>query len=823
MSLGACLPGLEAEGTITPEQAAMARALYEERLRAHARMGTRETAEALASEETLAALERQVSRKEFVAGLAIARRGEIMANLARYGQQTSDPRFRGTGDRKAGAIDPRALAALIDHDPRAPYSNVEARRKAIVGATHRHMDKILTDHSANLFGQVRGRAQLEDMVRELFDGDTGNAAARELAEAWRRAAEMLRQRFNAAGGDIGFRSDWGLPQAHDWKKVRAAGYEAWRANILPKLDRARMIDQRTGLPFSDDGLEAALRNVWDTIRSDGATRMTPGASGGRALANARSDPRFLVFRDADAWMAYNREFGSGTAYDAMMGHIEGMARDIAALEILGPNPEATLRWAKDTVVQQARLDADPGSKAIERAESAGRQLDRLWDEYRGYNLVADNNTLALVFSSIRAVQVSTKLGSAFLSAASDFGFQSSRRAFNGLGQKSMLTDYVKLMRPGSLEDQRVAIRRGLIAEEFANRTAGQSRYLMEEMTGEFARRLSSGILRVSGLSRHTQSSRWAYGMGTLATYTEAAGKAFGELEMPLRAALERYGIGEADWNILRAAPMDTDRGIEWISPHNLPPEHRGIGDRFMEMILSETDIAVPVADLATRAKFNSTLERGTLVGEIGRSTLLFKSFGVSVMIRQMGEIMAMQRPTAAHYAGGLIIGTTLLGALTVQLKALAAGKDPRPMNDDDFWAAAMLQGGGFGIFGDLLFSMESRTGGGLAEALAGPVAGDVQSLYNLATADDPRTKLTRTVRGFVPGNNLWYARAAFDRMLADQIEEAINPDLRNARRRIERYAAEQGTAYWWGPGDRTPQRAPDFENALAEGPQERGR
>lgn len=820
MSLGACLPGLEAEGKLTAEQAAAARVLYEERLQAHARSGSRETAEALASEEVLAALERNVTRKEFLAGLAIKRRAAIAVDLANYGRPTSDPRFRPTKGQARNLINPKAVAALIDHDPRAPYSNVEARRKAIVGDAHRQIDGILTTFSANLLGKVRNRATLENMVRELFDGGTGDRAAKELAEAWRRSAETLRQRFNRAGGDIGFRSDWGLPQSHDWKKVRAAGFEAWRAAILPKLDRARMIDQRTGQPFSEAGLEKALIDVWDTIRSDGAAKMTPGAPGGRSLANSRSDARFLVFKGADDWMAYAQEFGAGTPYDAMMGHIESMARDIAALEILGPNPEATLRWVKDTMIQQAKLDQTPGSKAIEAATSGAKQLDRLWDEYRGRNLEADNQTLALTFSSIRSFQVATKLGGAYLSATSDFAFQAARRAFNGLGQASVIGDYLKLMVPGSIEDQRLAIRRGLIAEEYANRTAGQSRYLMEELTGEVSRRVASGVLRVSLLSRHTQAMRWVYGMESLSTYTEQAGKAFAKLEAPLRGALERYGIDAAGWDKLRTAPMDTDRGVEWISPHNLAAEDRVIGDRFMEMILSETDLAVPVADLKTRAVFNSKFERGTWLGEVGRSALLFKSFGVSVMLRQAGELLAMQPATAARYAGGLMIGTTLMGGLALQLKALASGQDPRPMDDDDFWYASMLQGGGFGIFGDFLFAAENRAGGGFAQTLAGPIVGDIQGVSNVITAEDPRRKLVREAKGFIPGNNLWYARAAFDRMLADQIEEAINPDIRNARKRLNRYAAEQGTAYWWAPGDSLPDRAPEFANALEEGPQE---
>lgn len=806
MSLGACLPGLEADGKIPAEQAAEARALYEELLEEYGRTGSRESAEALASSAVLEALERQVTRKQFLAGRTIKTRQRIAQDLQAYGG----------GD--GGPIDPRAGPALIDHDPRSRYSNVEGRRKAILGQAHRQMDQVLAEHSANLLGQVRKRAQLTDMVRELFGENTGNHAARELAEAWRRTAEGLRVRFNRAGGDIGFRADWGLPQSHDWRSVRKAGFEAWRAEILPRLDLEKMVDQRTGRAFTRESLEAALVEVYDTIRTNGWSKRTPGGAAGRALANQRSEGRFLVFKSADDWMAYAERFGSGTAYDTMMGHMEAMARDIAALEVLGPNPAATLQWVKGTIEQSAALDRSPDSKAVNAARSAGRAIDDLWDEYRGANLEPRSERMAMTFSSIRAIQTATKLGGAFLSATSDFAFQHSRRAFNGLGRASVLPQYLKLFKPGSIEDQKLAVRRGLIAEEWANRTAGQSRYLMEELTGEVPRRLASGVLRLSLLSRHTQAMRWVYGMESLATYTEQAGKSFDALEPKLRGALQRYGIDAGDWDQLRTAKMDVDRGIEWISPHNL--EDQELASRFMEMILEETDIAVPTADLATRAMFNTKLERGTLIGEIGRSALLFKSFGISVLLRQSAEILAMQPATAARYATGLIIGTTLTGALAMQLKGLAAGEDLRPMEDEAFWGAAILQGGGFGIFGDFLSASQNRFGGGFAQTLSGPLADDAQGIVNLAKSDHPERAIVREVKGFIPGNNLWYARLAFDRMLADQIQEAIDPNYPKSWARMVRYARERGTRLWWQPGDALPDRAPDFGNALAEGPEE---
>lgn len=825
MSLEACLPGLEADGKLSPEQAANARELYDELVAEHVRTGSPEAAAALASEGVLAALERQVTRKQFLAGRTIRARQRIAADIGGYG----DGRDGGGG----GPIDPRAGPALLDHDPRARFSNVEGRRKAILGQAHRRIDAILAQHSTNLFGKVRDKAGLADLVREAFGEATGNRSAKDLAGAWRESAEMLRRRFNRAGGDVGYRADWGLPQSHDWKAVRKAGFEAWRDFTLPMLAPERMIDTRTGLPFTAQSLELALRDVWETIRTNGWSKRTPGGSAGvKSIANRRSDARFLVFKSADDWMAYAEQFGHGTAYDAMMGHIEGMARDTAAMEVLGPNPNATIDWLKGTLEESAAKDASPDARGVQDATAATRKIDDLWNEYTGANLEVGNERVAKFMSGVRAFQTSTKLGSALLSATSDFVFQNARRGFNGLGQASQLPQYLKLMKPGSIEDQKLAVRRGLIAEEWASRTAGQSRYLMEELVSQRARRLAEGVLRLSLLSRHTQAMRWVYGMETLATYTEAAGKSLDELHPKLRGALDRYGIDAKDWDALRSAPMDTDRGVEWISPHNL--EDQELASRFMEMIHEETDIAVPTADLGTRAMLNTLGRRGTAVGEIARSVFLFKSFGVSVILRQAGEIMAMQRPRAVRYAGGMIIGTTLAGALAIQLKAIAAGKDPRPMDDaphiydeqgeldpnGGFWGAAMLQGGGFGIFGDFFFASTNRQGGGLAATIAGPLAGDIQTVTNAALSKHRERAVIRAAKGFIPGNNLWYTRLAFDRLVADQIQQAIDPEYDQSWQRLDRYAAEQGTSFYWRPGAAAPERAPDFANALEEGPEQ---
>lgn len=800
MSLSTCVAGLLAEGRLAKGQAEEAERIYTRRFHAlKGQMGMMAAAQA-ASEQTLAALRAQVTRRRYVAGLAVAKRQELASELGRWG-----------GGAAGGPIDPRAGPALLAGDDRAPYANVDGRMRAVRARAHGMIDGILARHSANLLGRVRDRAGLDDLVRELFSpGSTGNTAAREMADAWSQAAEMLRLRFNAAGGDIGKLENWGLPQFHDPELVRAAGYEAWRAEILPRLDRAKMIDETTGAPFADEDLETALEDVFQTVRSDGWSQREAGGVGQGALANRRGEGRFLVFRSADDWMAYADRFGAASPFDAMMGHIDGMARDVALLEVLGPNPDATLRWVKDTIAKQAATGMEPGNEGMQAAFRAGKKIDRLYTELTGAGHRPENRKLALTFSAVRSLQTAAKLGGALLSAVTDLGYGMTTRKLNGMPAAKMLPGYIKLFRPGSIEDQRLAVRLGLIADEWSNRTAAQGRYMGEELTGEVSRRLAEGVLRASGLMRWTQAGRWAHGMQVLGAITEERGKAFAELDPGFAGMFERHGIGAAEWDAIRATPLEEDRGVGWIKPANVADQ--ALGDRLLAMLAREANFAVPTADLETRALINSVAPRGTWHGEVIKSAFLFKSFGISVLLQHGRRTMALTGANRLRYAAGLVISTTTMGALALILKDLAAGRDPREADNAGFWGQALIQGGGFGIFGDFLKSSQSRAGGGLAGALAGPVIGDIAALAAIPGASNPEGAALKFLRSQIPGGTLWYARTAFDRAIADQVQEEIDPHYRQSWRRMERWAEEQGTQYWWAPGETMPARAPDLSN-----------
>jgi hypothetical protein len=157
------------------------------------------------------------------------------------------------------------------------------------------------------------------------------------------------------------------------------------------------------------------------------------------------------------------------------------------------------------------------------------------------------------------------------------------------------------------------------------------------------------------------------------------------------------------------------------------------------------------------------------------------------------------------------------------MKELAKGRDPRPMDDPKFWGQALMASGGFGLYGDFLFSDVNRFGQGLGTAIAGPAVGfadDVRkltigNLLQLAQGEDTNAaaETVNFVKRYMPGGSLWYSRLGMERLVWDQLLEMTDPKIKSKRRRLEkRQKTQYGNSYWWRPGRMEPRRAPNFEN-----------
>ena len=844
------------------------------------------TAKRLAREEVAKLLETEALHRKRVALLQLEATTRVRAALS-------------THKNARGEVDPaQAMIGHLEHyglEGTPITSSVEGKRKAILGQAHARLEEMIWAFRKTGFtGRRMNRAKMENVVRELFDGGSGDAAAKAFADAWTEVSEGLRQRFNRAGGAVGKLEKWGLPQAHDARALRKRGLAQWKADTLALLDPAKMRHPISGQPMSLQQVSDSLDVVYRRIVTDGLVDAPADAAGGGrgALHKQHAEHRFLVFKNADAWMKYQKAYGSGGSegiFAAMMNHVNIMARDIAAMEVLGPNPGLTLE-AMIAFVRKEGMNAVGGLPALFPTKSpiglpwnpetyATSKIQRardMWAHMHGSANVPVNGVLANTLSAVRNITFATALGSATLSSLTDLGRQQIHRRFAGVfktahtgrdlragaNPMAVLGDVVQQFK--SL-NRREAVRAGLILESATHVLHESARYAGGFNGPMWSQVFADRMLTWALLTPWTQANRHVFGLSIMAEVADNVGKRFADLDPGLQTLFGRYGMGAAEWDAIRqftpsamgdadafvrgrqpgadAFPKNPTRStvrdagklmagaeagdaldpIRYLKATDIADER--LAERYLEMILQETERAVPSGTVANKALWVGQNQPGSFRGELMRSISMLKSYGTIVLMQDWGRVAAEigrgRKLNGARFMASIVISSTLLGALAMQLKSLSRGEDPRPMDEPEFWGAAMMQGGGMGIYGDYLFGSVNRFGGGFAGSLAGPVTSRASNLWNLTGgnviqfAQDEPTNLGRESVAFARMNLSmpFYLRLAYERVLLDELQKVADPEAYQAfRRKASKLKSQFKTGYWWAPGETGPRRAPDFGN-----------
>ncbi len=415
---------------------------------------------------------------------------------------------------------------------------------------------------------------------------------------------------------------------------------------------------------------------------------------------------------------------------------------------------------------------------------------------------------------------------ASISALTDQITQTAARSFVGMPVARQLTSFLSAFGKG---DRREALSIGLGLDQVRAAYEERARYVgnmnARHITGYIADRTHA----FSGLSAMTQASKVAFGRDFMTWMVGLVDTPLTKLEPAARAMLERHGFTAETWNALRAASPELVRGQRMLTRRAIA-EAAGddLAEAYMRMMLRERGMAVLEGTIQGRSAFISESKPGTVQGELLRSVSMLKSFPTTYMMlivgRLMHELQAGEVRTGIKYAAQIVIGGTLLGALVMQMKALAQGRDPMPMDRADFWAKAFLQSGGGGIFGDFIANSVNRNGNGLAVTLAGPMADRASNLLDLTVgnvvqyAKDEKTnagrELTKFLRQNTPGALVpFYLRLAYNRLLLDELQRTLDPEHYRAwSSQMSNQKKRDGNDFWYAPG--SVPRAPNWAGAL---------
>lgn len=847
-----CLSAAAMKGALNAGKADEARAMFNDFVRDMRAQGMDEqAAKTAAATKSVKRVTYQVERQKKLLVLGNTVRQRVLADMRAYRTPAGKESFAD------------AAIAMIERDEYGTSTSYSGKKAVIEGEAHKRMVDILEAFSPKKVGLVRPKAGMDNMLEEIFARNsgketpnswrdtidmepgkavTGDDAAKEMAEAWARTADYLRERANLAGSDIKVREDWNVPIDWDWARVSKMGKQPFTEYMLKHADFARMWDPDTGDNMGGMDIQSRINSLgkaYDTIKTQGYVNMDGNAAGSGSLANRMNHARFIQLKDAASWKEVNGALGAGTVFDAMVNHISHMSQQIAMLETFGPNPEMMRRYIKAQVRKRAgeidAADAAPSTRLhVNDEDKKLRTFDAMWGTITNQNSVLNGDWLGFTLAGVRNLLTSAHLGSASLVAIpGDFLSVKMAKKFNNIEGTRFMGDYLKLMNPANVEDRKLAVRLNLISESATSIAYGQQRLLGQVTGPQFTRRIADVVMRASLMTPHTQAGRWAFGMEFLGAVADNVGKGFDEV--PFKNTLKRHGITAQEWDAIRKTPLYEEQGATFLRPDDIvnnsklaPSQAQALSDKLMEMVIGESRVAIQEPTIRARSFLISDSKPGTLIGELGRSGAMFKNFPVTMMMihSRRNLLNAAMGGSKMGYAAAFGLGLTMMGALSTQLRQVTQGKDPMNMNPMTaqgrlFWGNATLTGGGLGIWGDFLFKDTNRFGGSKAETAAGPVVGwasdtvklTVGNLMNLAKGEDTNfgAEAVQYSRRYLPGGSLWYARLALQRAVFDQLQMMVDD---KAHQKFKRQAREMrkdyGQQFYQRPGEILPNRAPNL-------------
>lgn len=642
----------------------------------------------------------------------------------------------------------------------------------------------------------------------------------QIVNKYQEDARNTRNRFGAWIRDL---NGYITRQSHDMYKIRDAGMDKFKQTVLPLLDLDRTLRDFQG--SADD----FLTRVYDDFSTGSHMRTPTGEDDnvafgrGASLARKESSSRVLYFKDGEAAYQYNAAFGQGKLAESVLGGLDSAARSAALLKILGTNPEAAVTRLFDEYAESLRGDPARRSKFL----SKRGELDNLLKHVDGRANIPGDATMAKVASATRAWISMSRLGGMLISSITDLSNYAAELRF-GQGRNLLggTLDGIGALVQGRAKDEKKAILSSLGV--FHESTLGSvfARFDNPDLIGGKMAAAMQQFFKFSGINWWTESLRDGYALTHSHYLAENSGRAWAGLPDALRDMLSLYNIDAGKWDVLRAAPLTAADGRNYMAPEGLKTVPRETLEAYIQSVgrtVSDASVQNLRDDLAqalrtmtidrahhaviepgarTRAFMLRGTQPGTATGELWRFVTQFKSFPVALIQMTLGrEIYGRGYDTIGQYirqGKGDMVGlatflalSTAMGYAAMSVKDLLRGKNPRPVDNWTTWQAAMVQGGGLGIYGDFLFGKFNRMGGSLTSSLVGPTLGVLDTVADLWTrvrnGDDAAAATFNAALSNTPFLNLFYTRAALDYLFLHSIQEALNPGyLRRSESRIQR-------------------------------------
>jgi hypothetical protein len=749
------------------------------------------------------------------------------------------------GDEQEGLI---ALLVGSNRLTMGARSSVGVAQNAAQGQLVAAFDAEVTANNLDgMFDKADSKLQEElaitqQQISEGMEVTTKNQDVKKLAEIMEKHSELTRQALNARGANIPKMWGYVVRQSHDQFNVRAAAnrlgknieeivadpnlkgtdinynknFTAWKNFIMQYLDGDRTFG-------NTDNIDSFLMNSYNSLVgnkiqvADGAS----GVFGSNSVTKGISNKRVLHFKSAKDWYAYNEKFGTGSLKETYYSGLMTAGRNIGMLDTLGTKPKEN--FEKIRVAISNRMLANNRST---ESLSSYRQFEKFMNVVDGTVYTFDGGKFGFAvakWSAIgRAVGNVAKLGGAVISAAADVGIYASEMKYQGRsflgGMGEAMGGIAKIKNTKQKRD--IAKGLGFLGDGTTYDISG--RFQVGDNLNKGWTKIQRTFFKYNLLSWWTNTLKENSMLGMANYYANQKNLSFNQLNKPLQSFFGLYNIDATKWDIIRKTAMSkADDGTEFINISELSnmsdadikkitgmndlskTELQMEKDKFKYsvsgMLLDRSIYAVIEPDARTKGTMTQGTLAGTGMGEAIRFVGQFKAFPMAIGNKVLGREIAFLRKGPNQDIGrgikglaSVVVVSGFMGYMSMTAKDLLKGKEPRDPNNFNTIMAAFLQGGGLGIYGDVLFK-EQRDAGSVAAGLIGPAPTTVIDLglalkYALSGEGGKAGRAAyRTISSNIPFLNLFYIKAAFDYMIGFQIMETMNPGvLKRVEKRMKK-------------------------------------
>jgi len=670
-----------------------------------------------------------------------------------------------------------------------------------------------------------GKMDLE-IKQEMLGVNTGLKQAKQLADILKSFQEDLRLRLNDLGANIGKLDDWITRTVHNTDKMANASKRtkivqdnkvAWREYIRERLDLKRSFSEVADIIK----VNQILDDIYDSLMTGDHLKHggTNSVYGTRNVANRLNASRVLHFKDAVARHEYDVMFGEPSLKESVISVISNSAKNIALMEVLGTNPQATLEKILSLLRKKYKsTNADLTKKLIFKT------FKNEFVEIDGSINAIGNETLAKVGMVVRTLQATGKLGFAGISSISDLAQYMGTTNFQGRG---LLTGLGEAMNALFKKQDKEAME---VLEVISNSIIGNmgNKYSSSFETWGKMGKLQNLFFKYNSLNWWISSLKSGMTVGLSRHYGMLVDTAFNSLSIRERNLLKLYGIDDGKWDLLRSIKtLDvnnkrylTAEGVNELSDEAIKKyAGRSLSEReirnfkkdleitWRNVLVDQATHGTPEPDAAIRAVMNQGLEKGTGMGETIRFIGQFKSFPITIWKKIIGRELNSYGPDDSKFSKfsgltSILILGTMFGYISMSAKDMLRGRSPRDPNKLSTILESLSQGGGLGIYGDFIINeVQNEYGNNIWETILGPTASDLNKLRDIVmNLDDPAKagkKFVQFAENNIPFLNLYYTKAAYDYLIGYQIKEFLDPGFFE-RMRI-RHEENRGQTYFLKP------------------------